>query len=111
MIETDLRHRLHPHRSTVKHRAAVGPTRFGAAQRMATWQAVLADCSTVRGEVLAGTGLVPVGELTGGLRFGMPRSIETLVDGTCRVLNTMAYSEAQIERIARAAAACARWTS
>ena len=73
--------------------------------------AALADCSTLRAEVLAGTDLVLVRELTGGLYFGSPRGIETGPDGSRRVVNTMAYSEAQIERIARAAFELARTRS
>ena len=71
----------------------------------------LADCSTLRAEVLTGTDLVLVRELTGGLYFGAPRGIETLPDGSRRVVNTMAYSEAQITRIARAAFELARTRS
>jgi len=63
----------------------------------------LEDASTLRAEVLAGTDLVLVRELAGGVYFGTPRGIETLADGSRRVVNTMAYTEREIVRIARAA--------
>ena len=68
----------------------------------------LADTSTLRPEVLAGTDMVLVRELSGGLYFGLPRGIETLPDGHRRVVNTMVYTDQEIERIARAAFELAR---
>jgi 3-isopropylmalate dehydrogenase len=56
----------------------------------------LADCSPVRPERLAGTDMVIVRELTGGLYYGEPRSN----DGTTAI-NTLRYTRAEIERIAR----------
>ncbi len=70
--------------------------------------AALAGASTLRPEVLAGTDMVLVRELSGGLYFGTPRGIETLPDGQRRVVNTMVYTEAEIARIARAAFELAR---
>jgi 3-isopropylmalate dehydrogenase len=49
-----------------------------------------------------------VRELTGGIYFGDPRGIETLPDGTRRGINTEVYSEAEIERVTRAAFELAR---
>ena len=54
----------------------------------------------LRPEVLAGTNLVVVRELTGGLYYGEPRGVED--DGAWAV-NTMRYSRAEIERIAHTA--------
>lgn len=71
----------------------------------------LQDSSTLRPEVLAGTDLVLVRELSGGLYFGTPRGIETLADGRRRVVNTMVYTSDEIERIARAAFELARTRS
>jgi 3-isopropylmalate dehydrogenase len=68
----------------------------------------LEDSSTLRPEVLAGTDMVLVRELAGGVYFGTPRGIETLADGSRRVVNTMAYTEREITRIARAAFELAR---
>ena len=71
----------------------------------------LEDASTLRPEVLAGTDMVLVRELAGGVYFGTPRGIETLADGSRRVVNTMAYTEREITRIARAAFELARTRS
>ena len=71
----------------------------------------LASASTLRPEVLKGTDMVLVRELAGGVYFGQPRGIETLADGTRRVVNTMVYTEREIERIARAAFELARGRS
>jgi 3-isopropylmalate dehydrogenase len=68
----------------------------------------LADTSTLRAEVLAGTDMVLVRELAGGIYFGTPRGIATLAGGGRRVVNTMVYTSLEIERIARAAFELAR---
>ncbi len=67
----------------------------------------LAAISPLKPEVLRGTDIVIVRELIGGLYVGTPRGIETL-DGVRRGVNTMTYSEPEIERIARAAFELAR---
>ncbi|MET0446272.1 MAG: 3-isopropylmalate dehydrogenase, partial [Pseudorhodoplanes sp.] len=67
----------------------------------------LAAISPLRPEVLRGTDIMIVRELTGGLYVGTPRGIET-VGGVRRGVNTMIYSEPEIERIARAAFELAR---
>src|SRR5207253_4762557 len=59
-------------------------------------------------EIVAGLDLMIVRELTGGIYFGDPRGIETLPDGTRRGINTEVYSEAEIERVTRAAFDLAR---
>src|SRR5580704_11533780 len=65
----------------------------------------LENCSPLRPEVVRGTDLMIVRELLGGLYFGEPRSISetSKSDGQSsrEALNTMRYSEAEIERIAR----------
>jgi 3-isopropylmalate dehydrogenase len=65
----------------------------------------LEDCSPLRPEVVRGTDLMIVRELLGGLYFGEPRSISegsnSDVPGSRVALNTMRYSESEIERIAR----------
>jgi 3-isopropylmalate dehydrogenase len=63
----------------------------------------LADCSPLRPERLAGTDLLIVRELTGGLYYGEPRGS----DGVTAV-NTLRYSRAEIERVARLAFGAAR---
>ena len=56
-------------------------------------------------EVLSGTDMLVVRELTGGLYYGEPRGIEA--DGSA-AWNTMRYSRMEIERIARVAFDAAR---
>jgi 3-isopropylmalate dehydrogenase len=65
----------------------------------------LADAGPLKPERLAGTDLVVVRELTGGLYYGTPRGIYP--DGTAAV-NTLRYSRAEIERVARVAFGLAR---
>jgi len=67
----------------------------------------LIDSSPLRPEVIKGTDLVIVRELLGGLYFGEPRG-ETNTDGSRRAINTMSYSDDEIERIARYAFDLAR---
>ena len=71
----------------------------------------LEDTSTLRPEILNGTDMVLVRELSAGLYFGTPRGIETLADGHRRVVNSMVYTDTEIERIARAAFELARTRS
>ena len=71
----------------------------------------LEDSSTLRPEVLDGTDMVLVRELSSGIYFGSPRGIETLPDGHRRVVNTMVYTDTEVERIARAAFELARTRS
>ncbi len=71
---------------------------------------VLAEVSPIRPDVLRDTDLVIVRELTGGIYIGQPRGIDT-IDGVRRGVNTMVYSEPEIERIARAAFELARTRS
>src|SRR5882762_6591472 len=68
----------------------------------------LADASSLKRELVAGLDLMIVRELTGGIYFGDPRGIETLPDGTRRGINTEVYTEAEIERVVRAAFELAR---
>lgn len=68
----------------------------------------LAADSALKPELVAGLDLLIVRELTGGIYFGRPRGIETAADGTRFAYNTMRYTEAEIERIARQGFASAR---
>ena len=67
----------------------------------------LEDCSPLRPEVVRGTDIMIVRELLGGLYFGQPRSISATSDASAHAsrvaVNTMRYSEGEIERIARVA--------
>jgi len=70
--------------------------------RPAVFYPMLAGCSPLREEVVKGTDILIVRELLGGLYFGQPRSIEG-VPGERRAVNTMRYSDPEVERIARVA--------
>jgi 3-isopropylmalate dehydrogenase len=65
----------------------------------------LEDAGPLKPEVLAGTDMLIVRELTGGLYYGEPRGISE--DGNS-AHNTMRYSRMEIERIARRAFDAAR---
>src|SRR5207237_6684359 len=54
-------------------------------------------------EVVEGTDIMVIRELTGGLYFGEPRGREEFADGGARAVNTMAYTSREVERVARAA--------
>jgi 3-isopropylmalate dehydrogenase len=70
--------------------------------RPAVFYPCLADRSPLREEAVRGTDILIVRELLGGLYFGEPRSIEGIAPRK-HALNTMRYSEPEIERIARVA--------
>jgi 3-isopropylmalate dehydrogenase len=63
----------------------------------------LADASTLKSEVVEGLDILIVRELTGGIYFGQPRGIHILDNGESQGINTLVYSESEIERIARVA--------
>src|SRR5580698_865640 len=63
----------------------------------------LVDSSPLKNEIVTGTDLIIVRELTGGLYYGTPRGIEN-----DRAVNTMVYTRMEIERIARKAFELAR---
>ena len=67
----------------------------------------LIDASPLRPEVIQGTDVLIVRELLGGLYFGEPRG-ERDAGGAREAINTMRYSEPEIERIARVAFDLAR---
>jgi 3-isopropylmalate dehydrogenase len=63
----------------------------------------LAAASTLKKEVIEGTDLLVVRELTGGIYFGQPKGVTKLADGTERGVNTEVYTTPEIERIAHVA--------
>lgn len=63
----------------------------------------LAAASTLRSDVVSGLDILIVRELTGGIYFGQPRGVETLASGERRGLNTLVYTESEIDRICRVA--------
>jgi Isocitrate/isopropylmalate dehydrogenase len=71
--------------------------------RPVTVHPALAHASPLRPERLAGVDLLIVRELLGGLYYGQPRALER-----DSAVNTMRYSVAEIERVARVAFEAAR---
>ncbi len=67
----------------------------------------LEDCSPLRPEVVRGTDILIVRELLGGIYFGEPRVTQG-ASGNREALDTMRYTEPEIERIARMAFELAR---
>jgi 3-isopropylmalate dehydrogenase len=60
----------------------------------------LAASATLKREVLRGVDLIVVRELTGGLYYGRPSEIRESAEGASAI-DTMVYTEAEIERILR----------
>jgi 3-isopropylmalate dehydrogenase len=75
--------------------------------RPVTVPAALAPASPLRPEIVAGVDLVIVRELTGGLYFGRPQGPEMTPQGRSAV-DTLRYSEGEIERLMRVAFDLAR---
>jgi 3-isopropylmalate dehydrogenase len=67
----------------------------------------LAGASTLKRTVLRGVDLVVIRELTGGLYYGRPSEIRESPEGASAI-DTMVYTEAEIERIVRYAFTLAR---
>ncbi len=67
----------------------------------------LENASTIKAEVVHGTDLLVVRELTGGLYFGKPSEIRETAQGY-EAIDTLLYTEAEIERIVRIAFELAR---
>ncbi len=89
-----------PERGLLGLRAGLG---LFANLRPAVLYPQLAGASTLRPEVVAGLDILIVRELTGDIYFGQPRGVEVLPSGERRGLNTMVYTESEIERICRVA--------
>jgi 3-isopropylmalate dehydrogenase len=69
----------------------------------------LVGASTIKRDVLRGVDLLVVRELTGGLYYGRPSEIrEGTGDGGASAVDTMVYTEVEIERVARFAFELAR---
>ncbi len=67
----------------------------------------LLNASTIKAEVLQGTDLIVVRELTGGLYYGKPSEIRETPQGL-EAVDTLIYTEPEIERIVRTAFELAR---
>lgn len=76
--------------------------------RPATILPQLIDASSLKKEVVEGVDIMVVRELTGGIYFGLPKGIFTTETGEKRGVNTMAYTESEIDRIAKVAFETAR---
>ncbi len=61
----------------------------------------LINASSLKPEIVAGVDIMVVRELTGGVYFGEPKGIFTTETGEKRGVNTMAYTESEIDRIAK----------
>jgi 3-isopropylmalate dehydrogenase len=99
-----LERRLRPEQGILGLRKALG---LYANLRPAKLLAPLAGASPLKPEVVDGTDLLVVRELTGGLYFGRPRGIEAIADGE-RAVDTLVYTTAEIRRIARVGFEAAR---
>ncbi len=62
----------------------------------------LTDSSPLKPEKLAGVDMIVVRELTGGLYFGQPKGRE-IVDGHERAVDTLVYTDTEIQRVVRMA--------
>jgi 3-isopropylmalate dehydrogenase len=95
---------IRPERALLGLREALG---LYANLRPAVLHPELIDASPLRRELVEGTDIMVVRELTGGIYFGRPKGIET-IDGQERGVNTEVYTTREIERIARVAFEIAR---
>ncbi len=68
----------------------------------------LIDASPLKKDVVQGTDMMIVRELTGGIYFGQPRGVFDLEDGQKKGVNTLVYTTKEIERIAKIAFEIAR---
>ena len=69
--------------------------------RPATILPQLIDASSLKREIVEGVDIMVVRELTGGIYFGKPKGIFATETGEKRGVNTMAYTEAEIDRIVK----------
>ena len=93
----DLTVDVRPEKGLLRMRKELG---LFANLRPATVFPALVGASSLRPEIVEGIDLLVVRELTGGLYFGEPRGIDRTGDHRVGV-NTMVYSDYEIERIAR----------
>lgn len=88
---------LRPERGLLKLRSEL---ELYANLRPAVIYGDLVDASTLKREVVEGSDLMVIRELTGGIYFGQPRGVETR-NGEKVGFNTLFYSEPEIRRIAK----------
>lgn len=71
--------------------------------RPATILPQLVDASSLKREVVEGVDIMVVRELTGGIYFGTPKGLFETETGEKRGVNTMAYTDSEIDRIGKIA--------
>ncbi|MGB6015851.1 MAG: 3-isopropylmalate dehydrogenase [Nodosilinea sp.] len=71
--------------------------------RPATILPQLIDASSLKREVVEGVDIMVVRELTGGIYFGSPKGVFETETGQKRGVNTMAYTDSEIDRIGKVA--------
>jgi 3-isopropylmalate dehydrogenase len=96
----DLPHHLKPEAALLRIRKELG---LYANLRPAKVHTPMLSYSSLKDEVLKGTDVMIVRELTGGIYFGQPRGYDDE-----KGFNTMIYSKEEVERIARTAFELAR---
>lgn len=101
----DPRAALRPEQGLLGLRKALG---LYANLRPVKVRPALVHASPLRPERLDGVDLLVVRELTGGLYFGQPRFRATDEAGITRAVDTMAYTDVEIERVVRLACTLAR---
>src|SRR5579884_3894993 len=79
---------------------------FANLRPVRTWASLL-DSSPLKNDRIEGTDMIIVRELTGGIYYGTPRGISG-EGAEMRGVNTMTYTRAEIERVARVAFYLAR---
>jgi len=63
----------------------------------------LIESSTLKQDIVEGVDIMVVRELTGGVYFGEPKGVFSTETGEQRGVNTMAYTDREIDRIAKVA--------
>ncbi|PNW44153.1 UNVERIFIED_CONTAM: 3-isopropylmalate dehydrogenase [Euhalothece sp. KZN 001] len=63
----------------------------------------LVDASSLKRNIVEGVDIMVVRELTGGVYFGEPKGVFSTENGQQRGVNTMAYTDAEIDRIGKVA--------
>jgi 3-isopropylmalate dehydrogenase len=91
---------LRPETGLLGMRAGLG---LFANLRPATILPQLIDASSLKREVVEGVDIMVVRELTGGIYFGQPKGVFATETGEQRGVNTMAYTDSEIDRIGRVA--------
>jgi 3-isopropylmalate dehydrogenase len=76
---------------------------FANLRPVTLWKELAHACPLVKERHGGGIDILVVRELTGGLYFGRPKSIETIGHGQKRAMDTMIYSTSEIERISHVA--------